>query len=67
MNDSPSLKYTDISITIGQVGLDIAKDISNIILIDNNFASILNTIKEGRRIFNNIQKFILYLLLENIV
>lgn len=67
MNDSPSLKYTDISITIGQVGLDIAKDISNIILIDNNFALILNTIKEGRRIFNNIQKFILYLLLENIV
>ena len=43
-----------------------AKDISDIILTDDNFASILNTVKEGRRIFNNIQKFVFYLLLENI-
>ncbi|CAG7927828.1 unnamed protein product [Penicillium olsonii] len=66
VNNSLSLKYTDIGITIGQTDSDIAKNTSDIILTDDNFTSILNTVEEGRRIFNNIQKFILYLLSENI-
>lgn len=54
INDSLSLKRIDISIAIGQVGSNVAKDASNIMLIDDNFASIINAIEEGRRMFDNI-------------
>jgi magnesium-transporting ATPase (P-type) len=47
-------------------GSDVAKDASDIVLTDDNFASILNAIEEGRRMFDNIQKFILHLLAQNI-
>lgn len=51
---------------MGMAGSDVAKDASEIVLTDDNFASILNAIEEGRRMFDNIQKFILHLLAENI-
>lgn len=66
VNDSPSLKKADVGIAMGLNGSDVAKDASDIILTDDNFASILNAIEEGRRMSSNIQKFVLQLMAENV-
>ncbi|KAA8910991.1 hypothetical protein TRICI_004002 [Trichomonascus ciferrii] len=66
VNDSPSLKKADVGIAMGISGSDVAKDASDIVLSDDNFASILNAVEEGRRMADNIQRFVMHLLAGNI-
>ena len=60
VNDSPSLRSADVGIAMGKNGSDVAKQASDIILTDNNFATIIRAIAEGRRIYQNMQRFLMY-------
>ncbi|KAK2739946.1 hypothetical protein FQN57_006265 [Myotisia sp. PD_48] len=66
VNDSPALKHADVGIAMGKNGSDVAKAAADMVLTDDDFASVVKAVEEGRRLFDNIQKFLMHLLISNI-